>query len=157
MKDFPDPQLFEKVTKHMKVVFDLDGTLALTEHRAHFLEREKKDWRAFYAACDQDPACWPIIRTLLALYATGADVEIWSGRSKEVLEKTTTWLHNNGLGAINVKMREEGDHRADTTIKQEWLDQCDVKPKLVFEDRASVVAMWRSNGIVCCQVAPGDF
>jgi len=29
------------------VVFDLDGTLALTDHRAHFLEREKKDWRGF--------------------------------------------------------------------------------------------------------------
>ncbi|WP_442411278.1 phosphatase domain-containing protein [Methylobacterium aerolatum] len=28
---------------------------------------------------------------------------------------------------------------------------------LVFEDRVSMVAMWRSRGIVCCQVAPEDF
>jgi hypothetical protein len=31
------------------------------------------------------------------------------------------------------------------------------KPDLIFEDRASVVAMWRSQGVVCAQVAPGDF
>jgi phosphoglycolate phosphatase-like HAD superfamily hydrolase len=152
-----EPDLHAKVRKHMKVVFDLDGTLALTEHRAHFLEREKKDWRAFYAACDKDEPCHQIIRTLQALYATGAEVEIWSGRSKEVWDKTQAWLEANGLGHIPVKMREEGDHRPDTVLKQEWLDACDVKPRLVFEDRASVVAMWRSNGIVCAQVAPGDF
>lgn len=147
----------EAVRKHMKVIFDLDGTLALTEHRAHFLEREKKDWRSFYAACDKDEPCHPVIRTLQALYTTGADVEIWSGRSKEVLDKTIAWLEANGLGHIPIKMREEGDHRPDTVLKEEWLDACDVKPRLVFEDRASVVAMWRSRGIVCAQVAPGDF
>ena len=152
-----EPELREKVRKHMKVVFDLDGTLALTEHRAHFLEREKKDWRAFYAACDKDQPCHPVIRTLQALYATGADVEIWSGRSKEVWDKTIAWLGEHGLGHIPVKMREEGDHRPDTVIKREWFEACDAKPRLVFEDRASVVAMWRSLGVVCAQVAPGDF
>jgi hypothetical protein len=54
-------------------------------------------------------------------------------------------------------MRDEGDHRPDIILKKEWLDACDVKPSLVFEDRASVVSMWRENGIRCCQVAPGDF
>jgi acid phosphatase class B len=143
--------------RQMKVVFDLDGTLALTEHREHFLKREKKDWRGFYAACDKDRPCHPVVRTLTALYTTGADVEIWTGRSAEVTDKTVEWLNENGLGMIPIKMRDEGDHRADTVLKEEWLSQCDVKPSLVFEDRASVVAMWRSHGIVCCQVAPGEF
>lgn len=150
-------QLKSEVRKRMKVVFDLDGTLAITDHRSHFLEREKKDWRAFYAACDKDEPCHPIIRTLTALWVTGADVEIWSGRSKEVLDKTTAWLEANGLGAVPIKMREEGDHRPDTVLKEEWLLDCDVRPQLIFEDRASVVEMWRSHGIVCAQVAPGDF
>jgi len=38
-----------------------------------------------------------------------------------------------------------------------WLDECDMKPDLVFDDRASVVTMWRENGIACAQVAAGDF
>lgn len=150
-------ELRSAARRHMKIIFDLDGTLALTEHRSHFLEREKKDWRAFYEACDQDRPCHPIIRTLQALYTTGADVEIWSGRSKEVLDKTIAWLENEGLGLIPIKMREIGDHRPDTDIKEEWLNECDVKPQLIFEDRASVVAMWRSHGIICAQVAPGEF
>lgn len=141
----------------MFVVFDLDGTLALTEHRAHYLTRQPKDWRAFYAACDKDPPCHPIIRTLMSLYVNGADVQIWTGRSKEVLAKTEAWLDVHGLGAIPLKMREDGDHRPDTVLKEEWLNEAHRKPDLIFEDRASVVSMWRSHGIVCCQVAPGDF
>ena len=149
--------LRSEANRRMIVIFDLDGTLALTDHRAHFLNREKKDWRAFYAACDKDEPCHPIIRTLLALYVTGADCRIWSGRSEEVLEKTVHWLASHGLGMVPVKMREEGDHRPDTVLKKEWLDDLGQKPSLIFEDRASVVAMWRENGIVCAQVAPGDF
>jgi phosphoglycolate phosphatase-like HAD superfamily hydrolase len=149
--------IFAEARRRMFVVFDLDGTLALTGHREHFLKREKKDWRGFYAACDKDEPCHQIIRVLQALHLTGAHVEIWTGRSGEVAEKTSDWLAAHGMGHVPVKMRDEGDHRPDTVLKQEWLNNCDIKPKLVFEDRASVVAMWRSNGIVCCQVAPGDF
>ena len=93
----------------------------------------------------------------LALWTTGADVEIWSGRSGEVADKTAAWLASHGLGHIPIKMRAEGDHRHDTVLKAEWLDACDVKPSLIFEDRSRVVEMWRSRGIVCCQVAPGEF
>lgn len=146
-----------EVFRRMFVVFDLDGTLALTKHREHFLNREKKDWRGFYAACDRDEPCRQIFRILHALDATGAEIEIWTGRSNEVADKTAAWLALNGIGHIKIKMREESDHRPDTVLKEEWLSECDVKPSLVFEDRASVVAMWRSHGIVCCQVAPGDF
>ena len=151
-------QIRAHMRKHMFVVFDLDGTLALTEHRAHFLNRpgREKDWRGFYAACDKDEPCHPIIRTLLALDATGAHVEIWSGRSDEVRDKTTAWLAEHGLAHIAIRTRKAGDHRPDTVVKAEWLDE-GRKPNLVFEDRASVVALWRSRGIVCCQVAPGDF
>lgn len=139
------------------IVFDLDGTLALTDHRAHFLEREQKDWRGFYAACDGDKPCAPIIATFRALMVVGHQIEIWSGRSAEVREKTRAWLCDNGLAAANIRMRQEGDHRPDTVLKLEWLTNASRKPDLIFEDRASVVAMWREQGIVCCQVAPGDF
>lgn len=151
-------QIIKQMRKRMFVVFDLDGTLALTEHRAHFLNRpsKEKDWRGFYAACDRDEPCHPLIRTLLALHSTGAEVEIWSGRSDEVKDKTTAWLAEHGLGHIPIRTRRAGDHRPDTVLKAEWLDEGRT-PALVFEDRASMVAMWRSRGIVCCQVAPGDF
>jgi hypothetical protein len=139
------------------VVFDLDGTLALTEHREHFLKRDPKDWRGFYAACDGDAPCTPLIDTLRALAVSGHRVEIWSGRSAEVIEKTRKWLCDHGLAFVNARYRPEGDHQPDTRLKAAWMAEEDQKPDLVFEDRASMVAMWRSHGIVCCQVAPGDF
>lgn len=144
------------MTQQLFVVFDLDGTLALTEHREHLVKA--KDWRAFYAACDGDAPCAPLIATANALNSAGHRVEIWSGRSAEVRVKTEAWLKPHGiLGALPLKMRPEGDHRPDTALKGEWLAGAVRKPDLVFEDRASMVEMWRSHGIVCAQVAPGNF
>lgn len=143
----------------LKFVFDLDGTLALNEHRQHYVDRPvgEKDWRAFFAACSDDVPNQPIIRVLLALWATGHDVQIWSGRSAEVEDKTRRWLAENGLSMIPIKLRAEGDHTPDTVLKKQWLDETDIKPHLVFDDRDSVVAMWRANGVPCAQVAPGAF
>jgi hypothetical protein len=141
----------------MFVVFDLDGTLALTEHREHFLKREPKDWRGFYAACDGDAPCTPIVQAAMTFLCDGHRVEIWSGRSAEVEDKTHAWLREHGLANIPIRMRPDGDHQPDTTLKAAWLERADRKPDLVFEDRASMVAMWRSHNIVCAQVAPGDF
>lgn len=146
-------------TRSLFVVFDLDGTLALNEHRQHFVEREvgKKDWRSFFAACDKDELNWPVARIAQLLDATNNRVEIWSGRSGEVIDKTRAWLSEHGLGHIPFRGRDEGDHTPDHVLKKEWLDQSSQKPDLIFDDRASVVRMWRDAGVVCAQVADGDF
>lgn len=143
----------------MFVVFDLDGTLANTDHRAHFLQRQgsKKDWRSFYAACDLDEPHSHIIEVFQALVAAGHKVEIWSGRSDEVRDKTEAWLHNHGLCGVPLRMRKEGDFTADDVLKRSWLEEGARFPDLIFDDRAKVVAMWREMGIPCCQVAAGDF
>jgi phosphoserine phosphatase len=69
-------------------IFDLDGTLALIEHRRHLVEGERKDWPAFFAACVDDAPNPPVIRTLQALRTAGAEIWIWSGRSDEVKAQT---------------------------------------------------------------------
>lgn len=146
-------------TRSMFVVFDLDGTLALNEHRQHFVQRPvgEKDWRAFFAACDKDHLYWQVARMLQVLDVTGNRVEIWSGRSSEVIDKTRAWLAEHGLGHVPFRCRAEGDHTPDHELKKSWLDECDAKPDLVFDDRASVVAMWRAADVACFQVAEGNF
>jgi hypothetical protein len=57
-------------------------------------------------------------------------------------------------------MRKEGDHRDDDIIKLELLEQVRAdgfEPIMAFDDRNRVVAAWRSAGVPCAQVAPGDF
>ena len=57
-------------------------------------------------------------------------------------------------------MRKDGDQRADHIVKREILAQirnAGFEPVLVFDDRQSVVDMWRDQGIRVAQTAPGDF
>jgi hypothetical protein len=146
-------------------IFDLDGTLALTEHRQHLLLGGLPDkWRAFYAACDRDPPNRPLIAVLNALLHDGYRVEIWSGRSDEVRDKTEAWLrlHIPQLSTTNsLRMRKEGDHRPDTELKIEWWNLLMPETQLsciaVFEDRMRMVEMWRALGVPCYQVAAGEF
>lgn len=148
-------------------IFDLDGTIALIEHRRHILDWEMKDkWRHFYAACDKDRPNEAVIRVLESLRLF-ADVWIFSGRSGEVRDKTVAWLAKHTsfmtheLEGPMLTMREEGDYTADDVLKRQWLDgmlPCD-RSRLVatFDDRNRVVQMWRDAGITCFQVAPGEF
>jgi hypothetical protein len=56
-------------------------------------------------------------------------------------------------------MRKNDDFRPDHEVKREILNDHINKDRvrLVIEDRASVVKMWRQEGLVCWQVADGEF
>lgn len=143
----------------MIVAFDLDGTLTDLTHRLHYIHGERKDWRGFFAACVDDSLIVPIARVAYEMMKLH-DVEIWSGRSDEVRSVTEDWLKQYRLdGYLTLRMRKEGDHRPDDVVKGEWLDALPItrRPALAFDDRKRVVDMWRSRGVICCQVAPGDF
>jgi len=155
------------VTMKPLYIFDIDGTIALIEHRRHFLEREcKNKWRDFYAACDKDLPNDPVIKTMERLRQSGAEIWFFSGRSSEVREKTVSWIAENtsfmsfDLDAILV-MRDEGDYTADDTLKRSWYENMLTEDKsrlvAVFDDRDRVVKMWRDVGVTCFQVADGEF
>lgn len=142
----------------MFVIFDLDGTLALIEHRRHHIAGPKKNYDAFFDACWQDAANAPAIAALTAFMAYGHRVEIWSGRSDRVRKQTSDWLYQNGVPpSFLTRMRRDGDYTKDFILKEQWLHESDPRPDLIFDDRQSVVDMWRRNGVPCFQVAPGDF
>ncbi|MDE2427033.1 MAG: hypothetical protein KGO96_14130 [Elusimicrobia bacterium] len=150
-------------------IFDLDGTIALIEHRKHFLD-EKHDpqrWRRFYAACDKDRPNESVINTMERLRFAGAEIWFFSGRSSEVRDKTVAWLAEHtsftsfDLDGPMLTMRDEGDYTPDHELKESWLAGMlhEDRQRLVavFDDRDRVVAMWRLNGVTCFQVAPGEF
>lgn len=161
-------------------IFDLDGTLALCEHRRHLLDdaSDPDRWSKFFLACVRDGPNWPVISTLHALMRNGADVWIWSGRSGEVMNLTLDWLHRyfDQVDArpvvqgddpaawhegIELCMRRAGDFTPDEVLKEVWLHAMNEFDRrrlvAVFDDRDKVVAMWRRNGVACFQVAPGGF
>jgi hypothetical protein len=148
-------------------IFDLDGTLARIDHRRHLVESSPKRWREFYAACPGDLPNEPVLRTAAGLFSAGAEVRVWSGRSDEVRRETVTWLARHapwlfgGLTDAPLLMRDARDHQPDVKLKRSWLHALPAADRsrlvAVFDDRSSVVGMWREEGVACFQVAPGDF
>lgn len=151
----------------MLVVFDLDDTLADTTERTKQFSSPTRgfphfdadvDWDAYFLTCSSDKPMRETINVLKALDAAGHDVRIWSARGAVARQETIKWLAKHGIPfrvAVKLRLRPESDHRPDLEIKREWAEL--EKPDLIFDDRDRVVAMWRSLGIRCFQVAPGQY
>jgi hypothetical protein len=141
----------------VKVAFDIDGTLADCTHRRHYVEGApgSRNWKAFYDACGEDPPLPVAVEVLRALVAAGHEIALFTGRPERVRRVTETWLAIQLIPALPLYMRKDGDSRKDHVIKPEFLAH--FRPDLIFDDRQSVVDMWRSLGIPCFQVARGDF
>jgi acid phosphatase class B len=147
-------------------IFDLDGTLAIIDHRLPFIRGEYKDWTNFYASCDKDIPNTSLLTIMDMLRKAGADVWIFTGRSEESWDKTVSWLVDNSsflrheLETV-LQMRRIGNNTPDHKLKKEWYHDMliDDRERLiaVFEDRQRVVEMWRSLGITCFSVADGNF
>jgi hypothetical protein len=140
-------------------VFDIDGTLADITHRLPFIQKEPKDWDAFFDACSEDKPIQHMIEVARTLYRCDAVVFV-SGRAERCRKKTEVWLMEHLWFSNRLYMRGNGDHRPDNEVKSELLDQLladGYEPQLVFDDRKVCVDFWRSRGIPCAQVAPGDF
>lgn len=139
------------------VIFDLDGTLALIDHRRHLVEGEKKDWDAFYKACVHDQPNQAVIDLLKVCHERYA-VYIFSGRSDAVRVETEEWLRKHGVRHYRLWMRKDGDYTPDDILKRKWLHEVGAENvAFTVDDRDKVVKMWRDEGLTCFQVAPGDF
>lgn len=140
------------------VIFDIDGTLADVSERIRHLKKKPKDWNAFFAGMAQDKTIHSMVRLCNLLYDSGIEIILCSGRSEEHRLETVEWLDKHGVKYHDLLLRRDGDRRSDVVVKREILAGLD-KSKILFvvEDRSRVVAMWRSEGLVCLQCAPGEF
>lgn len=147
-------------------IVDIDGTLADIEHRLPFINSTNpKNWDAFFEACDGDKPIQDVIDVVRAIGFFewhGAPVEIiyLTGRPERVRGKTQRWLSNQGLPAGALHMRKDGDHRPDTQAKAELMLGITAQGKHiagVFEDRPSVVRVWRQMGLTVFQLNDREF
>ena len=114
---------------------------------------QKKDWYTFYSQVSQDTPIPAIIDLATTLRNAGYRILVVSGRpiswgDLEIGKETVKWLAENNVIYDHIFMRNGGDSREDTIVKQEILDKL---PKdriaYVLDDRDSVVKMWRDNGL----------
>jgi hypothetical protein len=141
------------------VVVDIDGTLANTQHRKHFVESRPKDWAAWNANMAHDTV-HEDIRQLVTELGLRREVILCSGRGEEHREVTEKWLNDNQIPWDRLFMRRAGDNRKDSIVKVELLDQIRQwhgEPWIWLDDRNQVVDAIRAAGVRVLQVAPGDF
>jgi hypothetical protein len=139
-------------------LFDIDGTLADLTHRLPHIQKQPKDWPAFFDACEDDQPIEHVCELARQL-SNFEKIVLVSGRSDRCRDATENWLRSNHIHWNALYMRRNGDHRPDDLVKGELLDlivQDGWEPIMAFDDRDRVVAMWRERGIPCAQVAAGD-
>ncbi|MEU2132006.1 hypothetical protein [Streptomyces sp. NPDC018352] len=101
-------------------VFDLDGTLADSGHRQHYLEGRRRDWDGFFAAAVDDPPLTEGVRLALDS-ARSCEVRYLTGRPERCRRDTVAWLAEQGLPEGRVYMRRDGDRRPARHTKLEIL------------------------------------
>ncbi|MEU8839465.1 HAD family acid phosphatase [Streptomyces roseus] len=101
-------------------VFDIDNTLADTDHRQHFLEGRPRDWDGFFGAAPADP---PLARGVALAVEQAADCEVvyLTGRPERCRADTEEWLTRHGLPEGRVWMRGNQDRRPARSTKLEVL------------------------------------
>lgn len=143
----------------MDIIFDIDGTLADISHRRHLVTTKPTNWPEFQALAHLDAVHEPIAILARSL-SREHRIILCSGRGEQERPVTEDWLWQNRIPFDALYMRAEKDYRADDVIKKELLDRIladGFEPRLVFDDRSRVVTMWRRRGLICAQVAEGDF
>lgn len=133
-------------------IFDIDGTLALTDPG----ERDMYRWDQ----AANDTLNFPLAQLLNLLASAEYDIVILSGRSEEGKEILEKWLAQHSIEYSHLYMREKDNFEKDFLFKERVL-KTKILPVYdvlaVFDDRDSVVDMWRRNGLLCLQVNRGDF
>lgn len=131
------------------VIFDIDGTLAKMVNRGPF------EWDKV----GDDELVKPVQETLDGLQMYGNNIIICTGRDGSCEEDTKDWLARHMINWDGFFIRPEGNTEKDAVIKRRFLEDI-VKSyyvTAVFDDRDSVVEMWRDAGLQCFQVNYGDF
>jgi|TARA_R110000824_G_scaffold196402_5_gene379600 hypothetical protein len=146
------------------VIFDLDGTLALTDIRREMAMKinGKIDFDIFHDSnnIQFDKPNEPVIRMAELFADDGFQIVIFTGRPDTTEAATRQWLSKTGVPYHKLVMRDDERYfKPDEILKKQMLDDhLDINDVFcVVDDRQKVVDMWREIGLMCFQVAPGDF
>ena len=144
------PKYVPDIWKDSAYIFDIDGTLAHMDGK-----RSPYDYSKVMGDRVDDT-----VREVLNQLQGTHQVILVSGRKHECREETLEWLNNHFIYPDKLFMRADGDDRPDSVVKYEILMN-KIAPHFsvegVFDDRNSVVEMWRNIGLKCFQVEYCDF
>jgi hypothetical protein len=140
-------------------VIDLDGVLSDATSRQHYLEAPRRDWRAFFDACGEDPVIEEV-KVLLDLLDRELGVVLLTARPERVHHLTEAWLEHYRIRWDLLVMRPHGDYDVARAFKQtsvEELREFGFELRLAIEDDRENVAMFRAAGVPCLYMHSGYY
>ena len=143
-------------------IFDIDGTIANSDHRSYLVDgSQKKDHEKYFTLVGLDTPIQVVIDWANACYAAGMTVLLVSGRptGRPGID-TVNWLAKHNVHYHHIFTRNGGDYRLDDIVKQEILDKLLIwirKDQIQFcvDDRPRVIRMWKANGLKVYDVGHG--
>ena len=141
------------------VVFDLDGVLSDAATRQHFLDRPRRDWDAFFAACGDDALIDEVAR-LLDVLDDELQVVLLTARPITVQPQTIGWLERYDLRWDLLIMRPGGSYAASRSFKQSSVEELRAHGfdlRLAFEDDRRNVEMFHAEGVPCIYIHSGYY
>ena len=142
------------------VLVDIDGVLSDATGRQHFLEDQaKRDWRAFFDACGDDPLIAEVAR-LLDLLDRDLAVVLLTGRPVRVQPQTLAWLERSRVRWDMLIMRNAGDYAVAREFKRQTV--ADLRAfgfdlRLAFEDDRRNLEMFHEEGLPCVYIHSGYY
>ena len=142
------------------VLVDIDGVLSDATGRQHFLEdQSKRNWRAFFDACGDDPLIGEVAR-LLELLDRNLAVVLLTGRPARVGPQTLAWLERYGVRWDMLIMRNAGDYAAAREFKRKTVGELRAfgfDLRLAFEDDRRNLEMFHEEGLPCVYIHSGYY
>jgi uncharacterized HAD superfamily protein len=132
-------------------IFDLDGTISNNLHRLSLL-KDPANWEKYNELAIQDTPFWYIRQLMVCLHLSAPRLYISTTRTETYRHLTEEWLEMYDIPYDMLLMAQVGDKRSHAEIKKSMVDfiRADgYRIILAFDDRPSVIKMFRSNGIPC--------
>ena len=140
-------------------VVDIDGVLSDAVSRQHYLEAPRRDWRAFFDACGDDPVIEEM-RVLLDLLDPGLRVVLLTARPERLHQMTEAWLRRYEIRWDVLIMRGWGDHEVSREFKEATVAELRAygfELRIAFEDDRRNVEMFRTAGVPCVYFHSGYY
>lgn len=145
--------------KRKAVIFDLDGTLRNGQHRLHLMPPPElrgidSAWDEFNLAAEHDEPIKDTIDVLLDLGMFN-DIFILSGCGAIAERITKDWLERHGVIYDRLMMRQIGDCRVDTLVKEDMIRQLQTEGyeiRCAFDDLPHICDHFRAMGITTYEV-----
>ena len=140
----------------MKVIFDIDGTLADISKILPLWDTDKE---LFFSRLGEAEPIEKTIRLFKMFWEANYSPSIYTARPERTRHVTNEWLTREGIYYDVLMMPKDNDNRHDKDIKLSMLQEYGFRPEntIIFEDRTCVVQHLRQHGYTVLQCANGDY